>query len=134
MDELDSTLIVYEVDPNTFHFTHLQTVSTLPAGYDGPKWAADIHVHPNGKLVFASNRAHESLAAFSIDASSGKVTLLEVTPSGGKTPRNFAIDPSGKWLMAAHQDSDNVVVFALDPESGKLTPMERNFSCRCRYA
>ena len=122
VDELDSTLAVFEVDPNTFHFTHLQTVSTLPAGYDGPTWAADIHVHPNGKLVFASNRAHESLAAFSIDAASGKVTFLDVTPSGGKTPRNFAIDPSGKWLLAAHQDSDNVVVFALDPETGKLTP------------
>ncbi len=122
VDELDSTLMVYEVNPNTMHFSHLQTVSTLPAGYDGPKWAADIHVHPNGKLVYASNRAHESLAAFSIDPESGKVSLLGVTPSGGKTPRNFAIDPSGKWLIAAHQDSDNLVVFALDPETGKLTP------------
>jgi 6-phosphogluconolactonase len=128
VDELDSTLGAFEIDPHTLHFIHLQTVSTLPAGYSGQKWAADIHVHPNGKLVFASNRAHESLAAFSIDPLSGKVTLIDVTPSGGKTPRNFAIDPSGKWLVAANQDSDNLVVFALDPESGKLTPQGEGVS------
>ena len=128
VDELDSTLAVFEVEYTNFHFTHLQTVSTLPEGYDGPTWAADIHVHPNGKLVYASNRAHDSLAAFSIDQVTGKVTLLSVTPSGGKTPRNFTIDPTGKWLLAANQDSDNVVVFALDPETGKISPNGQEIS------
>jgi 6-phosphogluconolactonase len=47
---------------------------------------------------------------------------VERTPSGGKTPRNFAIDPTGAFLFAAHQDSDNVVVFRIDAKTGKLTP------------
>ncbi len=122
VDELDSTMAVFSLDPKTLHFTHLQTVSTLPEGFTGPKWAADIHVHPDGRYVYASNRAHESLAAFSIDPITGKVTLLSVIPSGGKTPRNFVIEPGGRWLLAANQDSDNLVVFALDPNTGKLSP------------
>lgn len=122
VNELDSTLAVYSMDLNALRFNHLQTVSTLPEGYDGPKWAADIHVHPDGKHLVASNRAHESLAVFAIDSNSGKVTLQSVTPSGGKTPRNFTFDPSGRWLLAAHQDSDTVVVFAFDPITGVLTP------------
>lgn len=122
INELDSTLSVFEVDFRAGIYRHLQTASSLPEGYDGEKWAADVHVHPNGRWIFASNRAHDSLAMFAIDPETGTVILLGTVPSGGKTPRNFALDPSGKWLLAANQDSDNLVVFALDPTSGRLTP------------
>jgi 6-phosphogluconolactonase len=46
---------------------------------------------------------------------------VEATPSGGRTPRNFAIDPTGQWLVAAHQDSNSVVVHAIDQTTGALT-------------
>ncbi len=120
INELDSTLDVFEVAADG-GFTHLQTISSLPVDYSGEKWAADIHVHPNGKLLFASNRAHDSLAGFAIDPADGRVRLVSVTSSGGKTPRNFAIDPSGHWVLAANQNGDNLVVFAVDAETGQLT-------------
>jgi 6-phosphogluconolactonase len=121
VDELDSTLVAYECDFAAGVYRHLQTVSTLPEGYTGQKWAAEIRIHPNGRLVFASNRGHDSIAAFRIVPPGGRVDLLWLVHSGGRTPRNFAIDPSGRWLVAANQDSDNLVVFALNPETGMLT-------------
>ena len=122
INELDSTLAFFEVDFRGGVYRHIQTVSSLPGGYEGEKWAADVHVHPNGRWIFASNRGHNSLATFEIDQQTGRVNLLGTVPSGGKTPRNFALDPSGRWLLAANQDSHNLVVFALDPTSGRLTP------------
>lgn len=120
VNELDSTLSFYSVDAGTF--THMQTLSTLPEGYSGEKWVADVHVHPNGQWVYVSNRAHDSLATFAIDPASGKVSLCCVVPSGGATPRNFALDPSGRWLIAAHQNGNSLVVFGLDPVSGVPSP------------
>jgi 6-phosphogluconolactonase len=101
LNELDSTLAVFKRDGETASFRHLQTVSSLPDGYSGEKWAADLHVHINGKFVFVSNRAHDSLASFAIDPQTGRVSLISVAASGGRTPRNFAIDPSGRWLLTA---------------------------------
>jgi len=121
VNELDSTVDGFTAD-GAGGFAHLQTISALPAGYTGEKWAADIHVHPNGRLLYVSNRAHDSLAGFTIDPANGRLSLISVTPAGGKTPRNFAIDPSGRWLVAANQNGNNLVVFALDPLSGQLTP------------
>jgi 6-phosphogluconolactonase len=83
---------------------------------------AEIAVHPNGKFVYSSTRGANLIDVFAIDAGKGTLTAVERTPSGGKTPRNFAIDPTGAFLFAAHQDSDNVVVFRIDAKTGKLTP------------
>jgi 6-phosphogluconolactonase len=79
-------------------------------------------VHPNGKFVYGSNRGHDSIAVFSINAKTGKLTLVQHEPTQGKTPRHFAIDPSGRWLLAENQNSDSVVVFAIDVATGKLKP------------
>lgn len=121
IDELDSTLVVFHYDAAAGSFAPRQTVSTLPEGYNGEKWAADIHVHPTGRFVYASNRGHDSLAAFSIDPADGSVTSIGIVSSGGAVPRNFGIDPSGRWLIAANQNGNNLVVFAIDPASGRLT-------------
>ncbi len=122
LDELDSTLLVFHYASADETFTLRQTVSILPEGYSGEKWAADIHVHPGGQFVYASNRGDDSLAAFKIDPADGKVTLIGNVYSGGGMPRNFGIDPSGRWLIAANQKGNNLVVFAIDTASGKLAP------------
>jgi 6-phosphogluconolactonase len=85
-------------------------------------------VHPSGKFLYVSNRGHNTIAIFSIDPASGKLTPAGHQSSGGKIPRNFRPDPSGKWLLAANQDSDSVVVFKVDPQSGALTPMGASVS------
>jgi 6-phosphogluconolactonase len=92
----------------------------VPSDYTGLKWDADIHVSADGKFLYASNRAHESITVYAIDAKTGKLTWVDNTPVEGKTPRNFAIDPTGNYVVVANQDSDNVTVFSRDKKTGKL--------------
>ena len=121
-NEVDSTVSVFQYDAKQGTFTGLQDLSLLPADFSGQSTAADIHLAPSGKFLYASNRGHDSLASFSVDPASGKLTPTGQTPTQGKTPRNFAIDPSGTFLLVANQDSHTIVTFRIDTASGKLTP------------
>jgi 6-phosphogluconolactonase len=85
-------------------------------------------MHPSGKFVYGSNRGHDSIAVFSVDEKTGKLTLVQHEATQGKTPRHFAIDPTGSWLLAENQNSDSVVVFAIDPASGRLKPTGQTVS------
>lgn len=100
----------------------LDSLSTLPDGFQGANTCADVHFHPNGRFVYGSNRGHNSIAIFSIDAVSGKLQRVGHEPTGGAAPRNFMITPDGQWLLAANQNSDNVVAFRIDARTGKLSP------------
>ena len=109
-----------------FHYingilTPFQTISTLPDDYKGLKWSADIHISPDDKFLYGSNRAHESLAIFSIHKKTGQLTLVGYEQVRGHTPRNFAIDPTGNFILVANQDSDNITVFKRNKKTGKLT-------------
>jgi 6-phosphogluconolactonase len=97
-----------------------QSISTLPGKIEQGYSTAEVVVHPSGKFLYGSNRGHNTIAAFSIDSKTGRLTAIGHTSTEGKTPRNFAIDPSGKFLLAANQDSGNVVVFRIGSD-GKLT-------------
>lgn len=121
VNELDCTLIAAAYDAEQGILKAIQTETTLPAGGVEGNTCAEVVVHPSGKFVYASNRGHDSIAMFAIDAESGKLTPLGQHPAGGKTPRNFNIDPSGKYLLAALQGSNRVVVHAIDQATGKLT-------------
>lgn len=101
--------------------TAFQTVQTLPAAYTGRKWSADIHISPDGKFLYGSNRAHESLAIFRINEKNGRLTFVAHEPVRGKTPRNFVIDPTGNFILVANQDSNNITVFKRDQQTGRLT-------------
>jgi 6-phosphogluconolactonase len=100
----------------------LQTVSSLPKDFSDRNSTAEIAVEPRGKFLYGSNRGHNSIAVFAIDAHKGTLTLVEHTSTQGKTPRNFAIDPTGSYLFAANQGSGNIVLFHIDRKSGRLTP------------
>lgn len=121
INEMGGTIAAYDYAAATGKLTPTQVVSTLPAGWKGENTTAEVRVHPSGKFLFGSNRGHDSIASFAIDGASGKLRPIEITPSGGKVPRNFAFSPNGKWLVCAHQDSDNLTVFRVDPATGKLT-------------
>lgn len=119
---------------DAFHYTDgklslIQTVSSHPAGYKGEIGSADIHVSPDGKFLYASNRGDaNNIAVFAIDAANGKLTWKGVVSSGGKTPRNFMIDPGGRWLLAANQDGSNVVIFKINPQTGMPAPTGKQLS------
>jgi 6-phosphogluconolactonase len=121
-NELGNTITAFDLDRETGALTEIQTIPTLPEGWHGVSTTAEIVVSPDGRFVYDSNRGHNSIAIFSIDASSGRLTPVGFEPTQGKTPRGFTIDPTGNFLIVANQDSDNIVVFRIDHRSGKLTP------------
>lgn len=123
INELASTIIALSWDGKTGRLAPFQTVSTLPAGFEGENDTAEIVVSPDGRFVYGSNRGHDSLVVFRLDASSGRLSLVGEVSSGGKTPRSFAIEPSGRWLLAANKDTGTVVVFRIDPTSGLPSPV-----------
>ena len=75
-----------------------------------------------GQFLYASNRGHDSLAVFRIDARTGLLEPAGHQPALGKWPRHFAMAPGGQWLLVANQDSDAIVVFRRDLVSGHLAP------------
>lgn len=98
----------------------VQTLSTLPPDFKGPNTTAEVKVDPGGKFVWVSNRGHDSLAGFAIDAESGKLTALGQTPTE-KTPRSFDVSPDGRFLLAAGEGSGKLAVYQVDLDTGKLT-------------
>jgi 6-phosphogluconolactonase len=100
----------------------LQTISAVPENYKGSLSGADIHVSPDGKFLYASNRGElNDLAIFSIDAVTGILSAVGRQSTLGIKPRNFNFDPSGNFLLAANQESDSIVIFAVDHQTGLLT-------------
>ncbi|MGE5803795.1 MAG: lactonase family protein [Gemmatimonadota bacterium] len=120
-NELDSTVATLRFDSARGMLTVLDARSTLPAGWTGTNYPADIHVAPNGRTLYVSNRGHNSMAVYSVAESTGALALDQVIPTEGDWPRNFSLDRSGRWLLVANQRSDSVIVFERDPDSGRLT-------------
>lgn len=126
INELSSTVTAFRYDAARGMLEPFQTVSTLPADFKGSNSTAEVVVSPDGRTLYGSNRGHDSLAVFRIDATDGRLTAAGHVSTGGKTPRNFAIAPGGRWLLAANQNSDSIVVFRVDPETGGLAPAGRS--------
>ena len=121
LGEINSTVTAFAYAPDHGVFGYLGGVPMLPAGFEGRNDAAEIAIHQSGKWLFASNRGHDSIAVFSIDPASGKLTAAGGFPTGGREPRHFALDPTGQYLLAENQLSGNIVEFRIDPATGKLT-------------
>ena len=128
INEMLSTITVFSYDEGARKLAAIQTISTLPSDFKGDTSTAEVRVHPSGKFVFGSNRGHDSIAVFARDAETGKLTAIEQTKTGGKTPRNFNLDPSGKFLFAANQSTDNITVFRIDESTGHLSKLDRELA------
>ena len=125
INELQSTVTAFAYDAQQGILSEQQTISTLPSGFTENNSTAEVQVHPSGKFLYGSNRGHDSIAVFSIDAATGRLTPVEHESTQGKTPRNFGIDPTGTFLLAANQNSHTIVVFRIDQVTGALTPTGR---------
>lgn len=121
INELHATVTAFAHDQVRGNLKGVQTVPTLPKDFTGVDTGADIHVSPNGRFLYCSNRGHDSIAAFKIDPRNGTLTFIAHESTGGKTPRNFAIDPTGTFLLVANQNSDNVITFRRDRKTGRLS-------------
>ncbi len=127
MEEMTGTVVVYKYNEGTLK--KLQRINALPKDFAGDIGSADIHVSPDGKFLYCSNRGSaNSLSIFKINSASGKLTLVGHQSTLGKTPRNFNFDPSGKFLLVANQQSDDIIVFLVDHTTGLLTDTGKRIS------
>jgi 6-phosphogluconolactonase len=136
LNELQASVYAYEYDARTGALNELQTVSARPPGYEGPEFgepgvsqnggpkAADIHVTPDGRHLYATERTTSTIAAFSVDLASGRLTATGSYETE-KTPRGFNVDPTGRYLLLVGQDSHNLQTYAIDPATGALSPLKR---------
>src|SRR5690606_28166313 len=104
VNALDLTITAYDWDATGGTLSLRSSEPTVPEGERGEGVStAEIEVHPSGRFVYGSNRGHDSIAVFSLDAASGSLTPVETEPTRGRAPRHFALAPGGEWLIAANQ-------------------------------
>jgi 6-phosphogluconolactonase len=122
--ETNLTLITCDYDADRGDLKQKQVLSTLPQGVARRGGStAETVVHPSGKFVYVSNRdPYNSIAIFSIDPQTRKLTPVGHQGMSVKTPRHFAIEPTGRYMLVANQSGGNVIVFRIDPSTGKLSP------------
>jgi 6-phosphogluconolactonase len=120
INELKNTVTFFDYSAKFGKLTSRQTISTVPADFDGVSHTADLKITPDGNFLYGTNRGHDSIASYRID-DDGRLSLLSIDPSLGKGPQNLLITPDGKWLICANMPGNNVVVFKIDSKSGGLT-------------
>jgi 6-phosphogluconolactonase len=121
LEEISGTVSVYNYLPGKLEFA--QRIAAHPDFYRGDIGSADIHLSPDGRFLYCSNRGDENtITIFAVDMLTGKLATIGYQSTMGKKPRNFMIDPTGNFLLVANQDSDNVIVFKRNVSTGLLTP------------
>jgi len=120
LDELASSITVFDYDPVRAAFIWKQTISTLPADFTDTNTTAEIRVHPSGQFLYNTNRGHNTVTMFEIDPDTGELDVIGWESTRGEWPRGMNIDPSGTFLYAANQNTDTIAVFRVQPANGKL--------------
>lgn len=121
LTELSSEVVALAYRNSEDRFEILQYISALPEHFTGKSTGGAIHISSEGRFLYTSNRGHDSIALFNVDEMTGKLQLVNHTPTIGSHPRDFTIDPTGKYLVVANMMTDNVVPFHIDRETGKLS-------------
>ena len=120
INEMACTVTAFRWNAKAGTLTEIETVTTLPVPVQRGFSTAEVVAHPNGRFLYGSNRGHNTLAVFQVDAASGKLKTVEHKSTQGEIPRNFAIDPTGQFLIAANQNSNTIVLFRINQTSGAL--------------
>jgi 6-phosphogluconolactonase (cycloisomerase 2 family) len=118
VNELDSTVVAYHFDARSGALRPFQVLSALVDTFTGNSTGAEIAISSDGRFVYASVRGADTIATFAIDAISGRLTLINSVPAGGKTPRFFAIAPDGKAMFVATEEGHTIVRHSIDPKTG----------------
>ncbi len=119
IEEMGGTVVAYNYEKGKL--TIMQQIVTHADTAKGDFGSADIHLSPDGKFLYTSNRGNENnITIFSVDKTTGKLFLKGFQSTLGVQPRNFTIDPSGKYLLAANQKTGNIVIFKRDGKTGLL--------------
>jgi 6-phosphogluconolactonase len=128
LSELSGTVDAFHFDSTSGKMRHFQRIRTTPEQFTGFAGSADIHIRPDGKFLYATNRGtSNTIAVFEIKKD-GSLTTKQIVSVKGKHPRNFVIDPGGHFLLVANRDTDNIVIFSIDSTSGLLKATGKEIS------
>ena len=120
INELKNTVTYFNYEPQSGKLTTQQTISTLPADFDGVTHTADVKITPDGNFLYGTNRGHDSIACYRI-GDDGRLKLIKIEPSLGKGPQNLLITPDSQWVICANMPGNSVAVFKIDSDTGELT-------------
>lgn len=124
MTEFSSEIIVLAYDRMSGSFTELQYVSAKSPAFQENNQGSAIHVSSDGRFLYGGNRGENTIAVFKIDPGTGKLELIDRTPTGGNWPRDFSLDPSEDFIIVANQESNNLVLFQRNKKTGKLSLLQ----------
>jgi 6-phosphogluconolactonase len=122
INELDSTIATYRYDAERGALAAEQVVPSIPADFTADNTGSEIELGPSGRFLYASNRGHDSIAAFAVAPSTGLLSPIDWQSTQGKGPRHFTFAPSADLIYAGNEQSDTIVAFRVDRATGKLTP------------
>ena len=122
-DEQGCSVTGYRLDASVGTLSAFQTISTLPEGFSGRNTCSQIQITSSGKFLYAPNRGHNSIAGFSVDATSGRLTAIGRAPTEA-VPSAFSLDPEGDFIFAAGSESDRLASYRINTDTGELTPLE----------
>jgi 6-phosphogluconolactonase len=128
MNELDSSIVSLALDADSGALTFVDVMPAVPSEARQSNHCADIQISPDGRFVYGSNRGHDSISIFGVDAETGKFTPVGYVPCGGATPRNLCLTPSGSHLLSANQNADKITIFQRDSETGLLADTGKSIS------
>jgi 6-phosphogluconolactonase len=129
VNELANSVTVYDRDTASGRLRRGPTVSTLPDGFAGKSFCADVKLRPDGRFLYATNRGHDSIAVFRV-GDDGRLERLAIVPSRGGGPQNLALSPDGRLLVCANMTGDNLAVFAIPAETGVPAPLGDPVPCK----
>ena len=146
INELGSSVTTYRFDQQHGSLQPIQIVPSIPPSFTGNNRGAEIVVAPSGRVVYSSNRGHDSIAIFAVDPRSGTLTPVDWAPTHAKSPRFFCLDPADQILYAANadegysqeQNTDTIVPYRINQANGMLTPtgqvVKTNSPCTIVFA
>jgi len=123
--ETKPSVTSYFYNAESGELSEIATIAIVPAAYSGPDLGGEIAVNSTGTVVYASNRGHDSMALVVPDPVRFTLSLLEITPLTGRTPRHFALDPTGAYMLVGNQDSGSISAYTVHPHTGQLRPVGR---------
>ena len=119
VNEKDSTVAAYRFDENEGTLEPMQILTSLPEDYAGDGWASAIDMDAEGKTLYVSNRKHDSVSVYHLDAETGRMSWMQNIKTGGEQPRFLTVSPDGEWVAAANEVTDTIVCFKRN-ENGSL--------------
>lgn len=129
VNELDSTVTAYHFDAKTGGLKPFQILSSLADTFTANSRSSEIQIDHEGRNVYVSNRGEDSIAVFSVNLMTGRLSLIQTQDSMGKTPRFFVLDPNNRWMYVLNEDSDAIETFAVKSGDGALTPTQYRVKC-----